>query len=229
MLVRPQPPDLVALVVKRTSWLPPKEQVQVRFLAGVLLKTDVLGVCRRHATLRRSDIVSHPPSEYNGCMETKKCSKCQDWLTSDQYNWKNRARGIRYTRCKKCWNEQNKIRYETNKRYYVEKAQRSKEKIRRWLMTLKAERGCSSCKESHPACLHFHHLDPELKLFEIGDATLSRSKETIEIEISKCIVLCSNCHSKFHFKQRGGVWPLPPECEGFARSPAEAEEEARLL
>src|SRR5690348_11269858 len=52
MLVRSQPPDLVALVVKRTSWLPPKEQVQVRLLAGVL--TVVLGVCRRHATVRRS-------------------------------------------------------------------------------------------------------------------------------------------------------------------------------
>ena len=32
-----------ALVVKRRSWLPPKEQVQVRFLAGVLLEI-ILGV-----------------------------------------------------------------------------------------------------------------------------------------------------------------------------------------
>jgi hypothetical protein len=96
-------------------------------------------------------------------------------------------------------------------------------------MTVKAERGCSSCDESHPACLNFHHRDPELKLFEIGGGVVSRSKESIEREISKCIVLCSNCHDKLHFKLRGGVWPLPPECEGFARSSAEAEEEARLL
>jgi hypothetical protein len=33
-------PAAFALVVKRTSWLPPKEQVQVQFLAGVL--TDLL-------------------------------------------------------------------------------------------------------------------------------------------------------------------------------------------
>jgi len=139
------------------------------------------------------------------------------------------GRGTRYSCCKTCWNETNKSRYRSNKRYYIEKAQRHKRKIRRWLMRLKAERGCSLCKEGHPACLHFHHPNPELKLFEICDAMLSRSRDRIEAEISKCTVLCSNCHSKLHFGLRGGVWPLPPECEGFARSPAEAEEEARLL
>src|SRR5213082_861934 len=33
---------VVALVVKGTSWLPPKEQVQVRFLAGVLLVASMV-------------------------------------------------------------------------------------------------------------------------------------------------------------------------------------------
>ncbi len=214
-------------MVKRTSWLPPKEQVQVRFLVGVL--TNILGVWRRHTTVRRLNLVPHPASLYNVCMETKQCSNCREWLPLDLFNWKNAARGVKYSRCKKCWNAQNLIRYLTNKQYYIEKAQRNKEKMRRWLMTLKAEKGCSYCKENHPACLHFHHRDPKLKVFEIGGGVLTRSKETIEVEISKCIVLCSNCHAKLHFSLRGGVWPLPPECEGFARSPAEAEEEARLL
>ncbi len=44
-------PAACALMVKRTSWLPPKEQVQVRFLVGVL--TDIPGVWRKHAALRR--------------------------------------------------------------------------------------------------------------------------------------------------------------------------------
>ena len=48
----PAPGSCVALVVKRTSWLSPKEQVQVRLLAGVL--TDRLGVVKRTARgLRR--------------------------------------------------------------------------------------------------------------------------------------------------------------------------------
>src|SRR6266542_5680670 len=102
-------------------------------------------------------------------METKTCSQCRRDLPLDQYNWKNKARGIRYSCCKTCWNKTNRSRYQHNKRYYVEKAQRHKEKIRRWLMSVKADTGCSLCDEGHPACLHFHHRDPELKLFEIGD------------------------------------------------------------
>ena len=47
MLVRTQPPDLCALVVKGTSWLPPKEQVQVRVLAGVFFKNPaaIVSLC----------------------------------------------------------------------------------------------------------------------------------------------------------------------------------------
>src|SRR5262249_43970564 len=50
-LVRPQPPDLDALVVKRTSHDSPKVEAQVRLLAGVL--TTIPRVWRRHAALRR--------------------------------------------------------------------------------------------------------------------------------------------------------------------------------
>src|SRR5579885_1080440 len=58
VLRRPCPPGVrvqvppwsltVALVVKRRSWLPPKEQVQVRFLAGVLV-----GECPRGVPVAR--------------------------------------------------------------------------------------------------------------------------------------------------------------------------------
>ena len=51
-------PGSFALVVKRTSWLPPKEQVQVRFLAGVLqekpakLKRQSTAPVMRHVWVR---------------------------------------------------------------------------------------------------------------------------------------------------------------------------------
>src|SRR5262249_4070916 len=182
-----------------------------------------------HATLRSNSLLRIQRVATMRGMETKRCSQCRKHLPIDQYNWKNRARGIRYSYCKTCWNELNKGRYLSNKRYYIDKAQRYKEKFRRWLMELKESMGCSLCPERHPACLLFHHREPNHKDFEIGDAMLVRSKERIDAEIKKCMVLCANCHAKLHFKLRGGVWPLPPECEGFARSPAETEEEVRLL
>ena len=36
LMVQVLPPQIVALMVKRTSWLPQKEEVKVRFLVGVL-------------------------------------------------------------------------------------------------------------------------------------------------------------------------------------------------
>lgn len=72
-------------------------------------------------------------------------------------------------------------------------------KLREYRSTLK----CEICGESHPSCIDFHHKDPTKK--EIG---ISRSVwrgwkwERILTEISKCQVLCSNCHKKIHWEQR---------------------------
>jgi hypothetical protein len=60
---------------------------------------------------------------------------------------------------------------------------------------------CSNCPENHPACLDFHHLDPNEKEFLI--TKLIQSKKKLKEELKKCIVLCANCHRKFHFEQRG--------------------------
>lgn len=60
---------------------------------------------------------------------------------------------------------------------------------------------CSNCPENHPACLDFHHLDPNEKEFLI--TKLIHSKKKLKEELKKCIVLCANCHRKFHFEQRG--------------------------
>ncbi len=73
------------------------------------------------------------------------------------------------------------------------------EKLKEYRSNLK----CEICGESHPSCIDFHHKDPSKK--EIG---ISRSVwrgwrwERILNEISKCSVLCSNCHKKEHWKMK---------------------------
>jgi hypothetical protein len=55
------------------------------------------------------------------------------------------------------------------------------------------------CGERTPICLEFHHLDPAQKKFNVGRIINSTpSVATIQREIDKCIVLCANCHRKFH-------------------------------
>lgn len=76
-------------------------------------------------------------------------------------------------------------------------ANRRKE-IRTWLAELKKTMACK-CGETHPACLDFHHLNTAEKVTEISTSiNKGWGKARILKEISKCEVLCSNCHRKLH-------------------------------
>jgi hypothetical protein len=46
--------------------------------------------------------------------------------------------------------------------------------------------------------LQFHHLDSTKKDFTISG--VSRSWDTIKIELDKCILICANCHAEEHDK-----------------------------
>lgn len=61
---------------------------------------------------------------------------------------------------------------------------------------------CIACGYSKcPAVLHFHHVDPSQKKFEITSAIHGKIKtdwEEIVKEAKKCVLLCSNCHTEHH-------------------------------
>jgi hypothetical protein len=68
---------------------------------------------------------------------------------------------------------------------------------REYIDNYKKQHCCVKCNESRYYVLDFHHVDPNSKKFNLGDATkhgLNRIKE----ELIKCIILCRNCHSEFH-------------------------------
>lgn len=74
---------------------------------------------------------------------------------------------------------------------------------------IKLERGCESgeCQwvgEFEPEMLDFDHIDPSVK--EGNIATIkSRKIESILLEISKCRVLCANCH-RTHTKRNWNAY-----------------------
>lgn len=55
--------------------------------------------------------------------------------------------------------------------------------------------GCFICSEVEPACLDFHHLGGK---DYIVSAMLGMNDVKVTEEISKCVVLCANCHRKVH-------------------------------
>lgn len=62
---------------------------------------------------------------------------------------------------------------------------------------------CSICGyNKNISALTFHHLDPKKKSFQLDLRSLSNRKQTfIDIEITKCILVCSNCHAELHYPQ----------------------------
>lgn len=78
----------------------------------------------------------------------------------------------------------------------IELKKKKKQEKREWLNKLKDSLGgCAKCQEKDIKCLDFHHIGD--KKGNIADAIKnSWSKERILEEISKCILLCCNCHRK---------------------------------
>ena len=131
----------------------------------------------------------------------RKCSKCKNVKPLSDFN--KHERGLT-SWCKECVRER-------SRQYYKEKGDVLKEKRkcyykqkREWFNEYKKTLKCSKCEENHIACLEFHHINPDKKDFGISEALgqLNLSKEKIIEEISKCEILCSNCHKKLHWENK---------------------------
>lgn len=133
----------------------------------------------------------------------KVCSTCKvEKPTSAFYKKARNADGLeRY--CKECHKERNKTHYLKNRHKYTENAIKYRRDYIGWMISVKESMKCVQCSEDHPATLDFHHTNPSTKEFTIAQAVTDKiPKSKVIEEISKCIVLCSNCHRKLHYNER---------------------------
>ena len=157
----------------------------------------------------------------------KVCSKCgEELLETDFYADPRREGGLRSI-CKSCWAERKK-KYraehkekisESDKRYYEANKERINKRTRKWrkenheeLMERQRTRRqeasalidqfrtpCVKCGEDRPWVIHFHHIDPSKKVFEItADNASHKMESVVREEAEKCVCLCANCHTDFH-------------------------------
>ena len=76
-----------------------------------------------------------------------------------------------------------------------------RKKRRDMVNNIKLKKGCELCGyNKHAAALHFDHLDTTTKSFNISQ-DVKKKWTDIEEEISKCRVLCANCHSVHTYEQ----------------------------
>lgn len=58
---------------------------------------------------------------------------------------------------------------------------------------------CQICGYSRClVALDFHHIDEKSKEFELSQRGLTRSWAKIQLELSKCVLVCANCHREIH-------------------------------
>lgn len=133
----------------------------------------------------------------------KQCTKCGEFKEEEEFSWKNKAQGKRHSQCKECRRKADNERYANDAQRRENIKERHKENrqfLKDYIRHLKEESKCSICGESRWYCLDFHHIkDKKFTISQkIQDGT---SLTTLQEEISKCIILCANCHRELHYKQ----------------------------
>lgn len=77
---------------------------------------------------------------------------------------------------------------------------RYKREIWEWYHEIKNNSSCYKCGEDHPSCLEFHHLERDDKHGNISSMIHNcRPMKELREELTKCIVICANCHRKLHW------------------------------
>lgn len=115
----------------------------------------------------------------------KVCATCKESLPLEQFYERPSSSDGKVSNCKKC-----------SSRYMMDRWIATKEKAIQYLGGK-----CVDCEKSYPRQVYdFHHLNPSQK--EMGWNKLKkRSWNSITKELSKCVLLCSNCHRIRHLNE----------------------------
>jgi len=131
-------------------------------------------------------------------MNTKICSRCKETKEVSQFCKMTKSRDGYQPACKFCMADSWR-RSRNNKLDHYKKVQKARED--RWVVRFnqwKTTQSCLICKEDHIECLDFHHLDPAVKDGDVSDMVRNVGWNTLMNEVQKCVVLCANCHRKYH-------------------------------
>lgn len=118
----------------------------------------------------------------------RRCVDCLEYKEPSEFHLKGRDRKKLMTRCKRC---DNALR--------SERALRQRDANIKAVWEAVGGARCAVCGEDDPIVIHFHHLDPTQKTANVSKllryhVPLDRILE----EVSKCAMLCANCHLRVH-------------------------------
>jgi len=142
-------------------------------------------------------------------METKICCTCKRTKEISEFNFKNKKKGRRGSKCRECSRAYVKAHYRKNAEQYKRRAlefrTHKEEETMQKLMEYLKSHPCVDCGERDIVVLQFDHLRD--KIAQVPSLSHSGySWDTILFEIEKCEVRCANCHIRRTAKEKKWRW-----------------------
>jgi hypothetical protein len=132
----------------------------------------------------------------------KECTRCKETKNENCFPKSSRDKTKTYNQCIICRRKLIKTHYENNKNDYYERVKLRREDFCRYLNELKSN-PCTDCGRSYGFwVMHYDHLDPDKKLMDVsGFKGRSCNIKKLLQEISKCELVCANCHADRTYKR----------------------------
>jgi len=136
----------------------------------------------------------------------KRCGSCHAVKPLTEFH--RRGKGHQ-TWCKPCRRRYDAQYHSQTRPLRLEQKKRAHRGFRSWYIALKAGKPCTDCGGYfHHAAMVWDHLPGHDKLGDLGRLVASHSKTRVLEEISKCELVCANCHAvRTHNKLRGVAQP----------------------
>jgi hypothetical protein len=130
----------------------------------------------------------------------KYCPVCKKEKDLSEFgNHKNHQDG-KQTYCKSCARNYAQNDYFKKKKYYFDKAEKSKDHFKYWgrdyIWKYLCSHPCLDCGEADPLILEFDHVRGEKDKAVMEMLARHVSKEKLIAEIEKCELRCCNCHRR---------------------------------
>ncbi|CUS05299.2 conserved protein of unknown function [Candidatus Promineifilum breve] len=137
----------------------------------------------------------------------KQCSHCKEYKEEEEFAWANKILKVKQKQCRACIKEMSRISYERRSDEYKIKVKEDKkarlDAAREFVWDYLSTHPCVECGETDPRVLEFDHIAGDKKMAVSDMVRLGYGFETITAEISKCQVLCANCHRRKTHSERG--------------------------
>jgi len=127
----------------------------------------------------------------------KQCNRCKQLLAIEMFNSKGKNKIQSY--CKPCAREYARENYHRNREENAEKQRKSKrarvDAIKADIKKLKEDTPCTDCGVNYPYyCMDFDHVNGKKITHISGMIQDGAARSKIFSEITKCEIVCANCH-----------------------------------